>query len=234
MFVQLVPICYQHWESFCDPGQFMRLPHHIYWRQLRLRTGYWVVSHRCWHLSSCIFCWRQSPMCWSPICSAPPMASTHRAGSAGLRGARRSEIWIPACRQGGPWWSGMNILQRLLDCCYMEAAQEILRCSEIEHCCNTKFVCRRQVHIFSNRRSRFIPSASLSIFSPNVEFDFFFEAFHLVLQLWAWARHNSHLSPRLAQNWQIRRVVIKSRTKQAEKQRNMAQKSRTDLKTKTG
>ena len=128
-----------------------------------------------------------------------------------------------ASRQGGPWWSGMNILQRLLDCCYMEAAQEILRCSEIEHCCNTKFVCRRQVHIFSDRGYRFIPSASLSIFSPNVEFDFFFEAFHLVLQLWAWARHNSHLSPRLAQDWQIRRVVIKSRTRQAEKPRNPGQ-----------
>ena len=84
-------------NPFVTQASFMRLPHHIYWRQLRFWTGYWVVSHRCWHLSSCIFCWRQSPMCWSPICSAPPMASTHRAGSAGLRGARRSEIWIPAC-----------------------------------------------------------------------------------------------------------------------------------------
>ena len=54
-------------------------------------------------------------MCWSPICSAPPTASTHRAGSA----VRRVGIWIASClcRQGAgdQGWISYN-------CCCLIAA----------------------------------------------------------------------------------------------------------------
>ena len=79
-----------------------------------LRHGVLICESECWQLKCCgIFCWCRScvldpylfrvccvqlciavcvfcvqcSVCWIPICSAPPTASTHRAGSVWQEGA---------------------------------------------------------------------------------------------------------------------------------------------------
>lgn len=90
----------------------------IYWHQFLAlyegRPNLWVTNVD----TSCrvgFFADGSCRMCWSPICSAPPTASTHRAGSA----VRRVGIWIASClcRQGAgdQGWISYN-------CCCLIAA----------------------------------------------------------------------------------------------------------------